>query len=75
MNESKIAAAVLMEAINRALPARQIKDLQQQQIVAAEEAMERLEAAGTLPEQLESVRLLLEKQRLQLSEIRRNAPE
>lgn len=75
MNESKIAAAVLMEAINRALPAQQIKAIQQQQIVAAEEEMDRLEASGLPPGKLEAVRLLLEEQRLRLSEIRRNAPE
>lgn len=42
-----IAQATLLEAITRALPASQIKAIQQQQIVAAEEEMERLERAGS----------------------------
>lgn len=67
-----IAQATLLEAITRALPAAQIRVIQQQHIVAAEEEMERLERAGTPAEQLEVVRLLLEEQP-QLSELRRNA--
>ncbi len=68
-----IAQATLLEAIAHALPAAQIKALQQQQIVAAEEEMERLERAGTPAEQLEAVRMLLEEQRVQLSALRANA--
>ena len=72
-NSHAIAQATLLEAITRALPAAQIKAIQQQHIVAAEEEMERLERAGTPAEQLEAVRALLEEQRLQLSELRANA--
>ena len=68
-----IAQATLLEAITRALPAAQIKAIQVQQIVAAEEEMERLERAGTPAEQLEAVRVLLEEQRLQLSALRADA--
>lgn len=68
-----IAQATLLEAIARALPAAQIKALQQQHIVAAEEEMERLERAGTPAEQLEAVRMLLEEQRVRLSTLRANA--
>lgn len=70
-----IATATLLEAITRALPAAQIKAVQLQQIVAAEEAIERLEKAGIPKEQLAAVRQLLEEQRVQLSELRRNAPD
>lgn len=70
-----IAQATLLEAITRALPAAQIKAVQVQQIVTAEETMERLDRAGTAAEQLAAVRQLLEEQRLQLSELRRNALE
>ena len=72
-NSHAIAQATLLEAITRALPAAQIKAIQVQHIVAAEEEMERLERAGTPAEQLEAVRALLEEQRLQLSELRANA--
>ena len=68
-----IAQATLMEAIARALPAAQIKTLQQQHIVAAEEQMEWLERADTPAEQQEAVRMLLEEQRVQLSRLRANA--
>ena len=68
-----IAQATLLEAITRALPAAQIKAIQVQQIVAAEEEMERLERAGTSAVQLEAVRVLLEEQRLQLSALRADA--
>lgn len=68
-----IAQATLLEAITRALPAAQIKAIQVQHIVAAEEEMERLERAGTPAEQLEAVRMLLEEQRVQLSKLRVNA--
>lgn len=68
-----IAQATLLEAITRALPAAQIKAIQQMQIVAAEETMERQVRSGTPREQLETVRMLLEKQRLQLSALRANA--
>lgn len=68
-----IAQATLLEAITRALPAAQIKAIQVQQIFVAEEAMERLERAGTSSKELEAVQQRLEEQRLQLSELRRNA--
>lgn len=68
-----IAQATLFEAITRALTAAQIKAIQQQQIVAAEEEMERLNRADTPAEQLEAVRMLLEEQRVQLSALRANA--
>lgn len=68
-----IAQATLLEAITRALPAAQIKAIQVQQIFAAEEALERLERAGTPSKQLAAVQQRLEEQRLQLSELRRNA--
>lgn len=68
-----IALATLLEAITRALPAAQIKAIQQQHIVAAEEEMERLERTDMPAEQLEAVRMLLEEQRVQLSVLRANA--
>lgn len=68
-----IAQATLLEAITRALPASQIKAIQQQHIVAAEEEMDRLERSGMPSEELAAVQRLLEEQRLQLSELRRNA--
>ncbi len=68
-----LALATLLEAITRALPAAQIKAVQQQQIVAAEELLERLAAARAPAEQLEAVRQLLENQRVRLSELRSNA--
>lgn len=75
INTHAIAQTTLLEAITRALPAAQIKAIQVQQIVAAEEEMERLTAAGMPAAQLEEVRLLLEEQRLQLSELRKDAVE
>lgn len=72
-NSHAIAQATLLEAITRALSAAQIKAIQVQHIVAAEEEMERLERSGMPAEQLEAVRLLLEEQRLQLSALRANA--
>lgn len=68
-----IAQATLLEAITRALSAAQIKAIQVQHIVAAEEEMERLERSSTPAEQLEAVRMLLEEQRVQLSALRANA--
>ena len=68
-----IAQATLLEAISRALPAAQIKAIQLQHIVAAEEEIERLVRAGTPAEQLDAVRSLLEVQRLQLSTLRASA--
>ena len=68
-----IAQATLLEAITRALPAAQIKAIQVQHIVAAEEEMVRLQRSGMPAEQLEAVRMLLEEQRLQLSALRANA--
>lgn len=70
-----IAQATLLEAITRALPAAQIKAIQVQQIVAAEEEMERLERSGMPSKELAAVQRLLEEQRQQLSELRRNAPD
>ena len=67
------AQATLLEAITRALPAAQIKAIQLQHIVAAEEEMERMAAAGATAQELEDVRQLMEQQRLQISELRRNA--
>ena len=68
-----IAQATLLEAIARALSATQIKALQVQQIVAAEEELERLVRAGAPAVELEALRSLLEEQRLQLSTLRANA--
>lgn len=68
-----IAQATLLEAITRALPAAQIKAIQRQHIVAAEEEMERQERSGMPSEELAAVQRLLEEQRLQLSELRHNA--
>lgn len=75
MEPHATAMDVLMEAINRALTAQQIKAIQQQQIVTAEEALERMEAKEVPQEQIKAIQDALEEQRLRLSEIRRNAPE
>lgn len=75
MEPRATAMDVLMEAINRALTAQQIKAIQQQQIVTAEETLERMEAKEVPQEQIKAVQDALEEQRLRLSEMRRNAPE
>lgn len=72
MDPRAIAIDVLMEAINRALTARQVRAIQQQQIVTAEELLERMEAQKMPEEQIKAAQEVLEAQRLQLSEMRRS---